>query len=44
MKNKNKVKMSPSEAMEIAESMDMGDGATLAYAAELCGMEYDEFI
>jgi len=33
--------MSASDAMDIAESMNMGDGATLAYAGELCGAEDD---
>jgi hypothetical protein len=36
--------MNPCEALEIAEQCGMGDGATLAYAAELCGMDYDDFI
>jgi len=35
------VRMSASDAMAMAESMDMGDGATLAYAGELCGAEDD---
>lgn len=34
-------KMSATDAMEQAEAEDMGDGATMAYAAELCGADDD---
>lgn len=37
-------KMTPSQAMEIVDDMDLPDGAALAMAAEMCGMEYDDFI
>jgi hypothetical protein len=36
-----KGKMSASDAMAFAESMDMGDGATLAMAGEMSGAEDD---
>jgi len=37
-------KMSPTQAMEIVDDMDLPDGAALAMAAEMCGMEYEDFI
>ena len=30
--------------MEIVDDMDLPDGAALAMGAEMCGMDYDEFI
>ena len=37
-------KMSPTQAMEIVDDMDLPDVAALAMAAEMCGMEYEDFI
>jgi len=49
MKHKKKPKpivqfMTPQEAMEVADDMDLPNGAALAMAAEMCGMDYDDFI
>lgn len=32
------------EALELAETMSDGEGAQMAIAAEILGIEYDEFI
>jgi hypothetical protein len=38
-----KNKLTPNEALDMAESMSSGEGAQMALAAEMCGMDYADF-
>lgn len=41
---KHSISMTAHEALELAETMSDGEYAQMAIAAELLGIEYDEFI
>jgi hypothetical protein len=43
-KRKRKSNLSAIDALDLAESMSGGEAAQLAIAAELMGLQYDDFI